>query len=337
MPSLGLPQKTTPVYGLLAKLESSYGAATTTSTSTDGILLHEPFDFSRATIFNGERGGSNGNIGPWRPVPPGGFSGTGTPKIEMKGAGVAYSTSVLPPDIHVFMRASGHSATINTTASSESVTYAPEASNYASVYCEMYGRGEKWPVGRGQCDFSFSVDAGGIGIAEFPLSGVPTADPVDASVPSITYLYPTVNPPKMEGIAFSLTPAGASAVTTLFIRSISFAKNRAAGARADGNTTSGHQGFNLHRFNPELTVVMEQPAIATWNPWDSFKSAKANAITFTVGSTQYNRFVFTAGQAYLKGDPERAEDAEGVATITCKFRLASSTPIALDHYSVAWT
>lgn len=325
--------KNTLAFVFLARVEPTFGGAVTLDPALDAIHLADAFNFDNEPTFDGGRR-SNVSPGPFRRAQPGAFFATGTPTVQMRGrgAGNAYSATDVPPDIHQLLRASGHTAGFSSSPSPQWL-YLPTITTPASLAAEMYYVGEKQPLTKAYADFGFAFEAGGYGIASFPLRGVPGTI-VDAALPTPTFYNSLIQPPKAENIGFSITPEGGATLSTLKIRSVSFARNQDFAARTDANS-GGHQGFQHNGLNPVLEVEIEQPLQSTINFYSNFRQAVPNYIDFLVGSVQYARWRFTAPSATLMAEPEKG-DANGIATMTLRFQCTSTTPGAIDHYWLLW-
>ena len=320
--------KVVSILGLLGKVESSYGAGATLAAATEGILLVEDAVMALSYLHSGEHDFTAGTGGNRERGAPSGGEGQFTARVEARGSNAAYSSSEVPMDLHVLMRISGHSATVDTTPSSEKYTYDPVSSGFTSAAFESYARGEKYVMDSAYSDFGFTVEAPGFAIFEFGVRGVvaPGADITDVTLPSIT--YDTFQPPNAESASVSI-----GGFTTGKVRRLSFSKNLEISPRADMNTT-GHAGFTVGRRNPELEIQVEAEALATYNPYVDWDAGTAKAITFSVGATQYNKFDFTASKAILRNI---SLDADGpTALLNLTFGLYTSTPIANDDYSIVF-
>src|ERR1035437_3562385 len=107
---------------LLAKIEASYNSGGTLSTSTDGVQVATLPEFDLAYSFDGARPTPPGTSGGQLRTMPSGRTAKSKISIEAKGAGAAYTSASVPP-MHVFLRASGMSASI---VSGTSYTYVPD-------------------------------------------------------------------------------------------------------------------------------------------------------------------------------------------------------------------
>jgi hypothetical protein len=314
------------LYGLLIKLEASYNAGGGVAAATDGVLLMEPADLSIGYVHEGERGRAPGSGGRLRRGRPSGKFGETTLKVEGRGRGSAYGASALP-EVHALMRLSGHNAVVDSTLSSEKVTYTPASAlaDFGSGVAEGYARGQKYPLTGIYADFGFTIDGPGFLVFEFPISGL-VGTVADASVPAIT--YSGAEPPKAVSIA--LTIGAFSPV----VRSVSFKANRKRSARADVNAP-GHKGFSMGSREPEMEIVVEAAALATFDPYAARDQATQYAVELTVGDTQYNRMKFTAAKAQIANVVDGEDEETALWTLTMP--LAPSTPVANDDYEFAFT
>lgn len=316
------------VWGMLAKVEASYGAGATMTTTADGVLLSEEALAELSFLHDGAHAPAAGAGGFWLPDAPSGKSVKFSAKVEGRGSGTAYAAAMVPPDIHTLLRASGHSATITTTGGSESVVYAPitpPVTAATSAALTLYTRGQKWDVTGAFADVGFEIDAGGFMVFNFDVQGL-VAAPTDVTLPSIT--YSAVQPPKAASLVCTIGG------TTHVVRRIVFKKGAVISPRADAAASGAHAGFAFGRRSPTLTVTFETPALATQDIYADQLAGTARAIAITVGSTQYKRLKFAAANAVIMADGIK-ESADGaVALVEVTYRLAQSTPAADDDYSI---
>lgn len=334
-------EKQTLDHGLLLATEASYGAGGSLAGTDDAVLVEEPVEIVPSYAGSGERGPSVGRGGPWQKAPPvGRFAEGFTIPVLVRGADEAYSSSIFPSDIHVPLRISGHDVSTDSSAGTESQTYTPtvDASSYASGVVESYTRGELQTVEGVLGSLSMEFEDSGFLRADVECSGLVTTDPTDASVPSLT--LDTHQPPKGENLQLSV-----GNLTAGRIRSLTFNQNRAIGPRLDRNASDAHGGFHGGAIDPELQVEIEATALSTASPpheassidpYELYALATVLEVSFTIGSTQYNRMTFTASQAQISAEPEKGEDAEGVALWTLTFQLGQSSPGAGDWYTITF-
>lgn len=328
-------------WGVLAKLESSYLAATTLAAATDGVLVVERPEVERGYVHDGRRAGRPGASGAFRNVGKSGRSGSTSLAMEAAGPGTAYGASNLP-NVHTLMRAAGYDAAVVTTSGAEKVTYSPSADgSWASAALELYARGVKNALSGVYADeLTISGDAGGIPRWVFGCMGVMAALPTDASVPSITWAG-----------AQAADPAKAEALTVLIgnfsparVRSFEYRWRRNVAARAMDNTAGTHGGFTPGaEREAQLEVVVEAATLATGSPYNTASTlnpgelaerASALAVSLVVGSAQYKRFKIAAATAQLAEDPDEIEGNSAMWRLV--FDLKPSAYGANDEVSVTF-
>jgi hypothetical protein len=322
------PSKFVIGYGLLAKLEASYNAGGSPSTATDGVLLEELAQLKFSYANDGARPAPPGTAGYQTRVRPSGRAVELTAKVAPKGAGAAYSASVLP-NVHALLRASGMDAVINTTGGSESVTYTPTplpSAGYGSDVMSFYGRQQLYLLQGMLGDWSLELAGPTVPVLTLAMKGLAPTQFSDSALPAITYPALSIDPPKATSIAFvygSVTPV---------VRRVSLKLARAINPRLDINA-GGHVGFAPGRRTPQLDVEVETAALAgaaDW--WNDFDTALGAAISFTVGSVQYNKYSITCAKAQLMQPPEESNDGE-VSITKLSFQLNPSALNASDEIS----
>src|SRR4051812_18130209 len=129
------------VYGLTALIEASYNAGGAPSTATDGIQLAELPELVPSYAQDGSRASPPATTGSQRRVPPTGKTAALTAKLEPKGAGAAYSASVVP-NFHTLLRMAGFDGVGSFTGGSEKWTYTPTPgpTGYGSGVINAYAR-----------------------------------------------------------------------------------------------------------------------------------------------------------------------------------------------------
>jgi hypothetical protein len=335
-------EKVITLYGLLGDLESSYGGGATLTAADDAILLADKIDVPIMAAVTGERGPAPGVGASFARVQPRGWY-TEFPLIVIaRGAGSAYSTSVVPRDLHAALQMSGHSAVLDDTGGSEQYTYAPVSAldDFESAAFEGYSRDEMIELVGAYSDFIFDIDGASFMRCEFPLRAVVDALPVDTALPSMTYQDLTVIPPTAVNLSIAL-----GNFTGARSRKIRFQANRNVfGPRIDQNAASNPlAGFGIGRRNPTIEWTIEQTALAT-SPYhaaaaiDPYRLRDAGtelAFSFTLGSAQYNRIVFTASQVQVVD--VRSEEDDEAALWTLALECHTSDAVTDDDYQIELT
>lgn len=314
-------EKTITIIGALAKVEASYAAGATFSNTTDGFELAE---WSQVTVEyddNGIRTNPPSSAGYIKKAAPSGGRGSGAMRTEIKGAGAAYSASVLPKGFHAMAQASGYTATITTTGGSEKVEYA--VTNYPTVAwgsdaLELYARGTKYPFSGVYADLEIGAEGPGFAYATFNWQGI-LGTIADANAPTITYIT-AVTPPKSAGSGIFTFGNFVNAK----IRSWKFILGREVFAR--GNMSGA--GLGAGRITPQLEVTIETTALTTTpfhaasaiDPFNLFSAATDAALQIAIGATQYNKYKLVSTSAQLMAPPAESEDGQ-VALTTLTFQL----------------
>jgi hypothetical protein len=297
-------------YGFLAKLEASYNAGGSLSTSTDGVLLEELMKFKPDYANNGARPMPPGTSGYQKRVAPSGRFVPFPAKVAPKGAGAAYSSSVTP-NIHALLRACGMTATGSFTGGSEKWEYAPDiiTATPASLVGSIYGRGQLYPVQGILGDFTYSFKAGEVPVVDFAFKGLMPSAITDVSLPTITYPALSIDPPK--AVNTTLTFAG---VSTHIVRELTLKWGRPLNPRLDANV-GGHAGFGFGPRTTTLDVTIETPALSVFDPHNVFDQGfSVGNWSFAVGTVQYNRYSMFGNAAQLTAPPE--EDEDGKVSLT---------------------
>lgn len=336
--------KTRNAWGFMAKVESSYGTPATLVGSNDGVLLSqrpEP-DFSQY-LDEGDRGRAPGGA----PRPRAAMSGRfGSLRLmsEMIGGGAAYSASVFG-SIHTLLRGCGLEATGSFTGGSEKWTFAPEIgpSGLDSLTMEAYLDGQLYKLSGAYG--SFEVGAEGPAVPEWDFNFMGLADkPTDVAIPAISSYPPATRlPAKSLGIGFTL-----GTFTAAVMRRWRFIQNREHdAARANQNTSAGHQGFTPGGYNPILEVTIEKVTLATSGPYHTSSTLNPYELKelgtqlickLDVGSTQYNRWKLGAGltggeaQAQIVGVEDGEEGPTSTWDLTIEFKSSSYT--ANDAFAI---
>jgi hypothetical protein len=306
-------QKLVDLFGLMVKAEATYKAGATMVLADDGVELFEPTQMSLTPIHTGERGNNPATGATRTKAPAVAFAGEWSPRFEFRGPGAAPSASVFAKDIHTYLRASGHKATLTAGTKWDYIPAASQA-DMVSVAAELYAREQKYVAIGCYADMELAVDQDAGVFFTFPTKGVVDADPTDVVVPAI--IYPTLVGPRAVNLV--LTVGG---VALVGVQSVKLTAGRTVFVRKDLNAT-GHGGFGLSvTRQPRLEVLAEAAALATYNPYGDHRAATARALAFTIGTAAFNRLKFAAPNAQLVEAP--GEDTNESAALT---RLVFALP-----------
>ena len=318
--------KTRLIYGALVKAESTYGTFVAPAAATDGVPLAEYPELTLEYGRDGELGPAPGTGGQLIRVVPSAPQVRVPLKIQSRGAGVAYSPAVHAPE-HALILASGFTVATTTTSGSEKDTYTPTPGpgSHTSVSAEFYTEGEKWQVNGGYAVWQYEVENGRPALWTFETRGRLQADPTEDTTTAKTIVYGTVKPPIAAPLTVTL-----DGTSTLVVEKIVIESGRELHPRV-----SGQYGFHPGRRAPRLTLTIERPLFATKNFWNLWKNGTEFQVTFTIGSTQYNRDVWTLAKAQVIEVRASGDGARSMLEVTCA--LASTTPIANDDIKLEKT
>lgn len=328
------------IIGLTGKLEGSYGAGGSLSVTTDGIQLAETPKLSLAYGFDGSRPAPPGSTGYQRRARPNGRTGTVPLKVEVKGAGAAYSSSVVP-SIHILARIAGLEAALTATGGAEKYVYTrtPGPVGYASGVFNAWARGELYPLTAAYADWEMGGDDTGVVYFSATVQALVGAITDALTPPAITYPLAGVLPP---------TSAGASLFTfgsfvNANLRKWKLKGGRSISPRLNQNAAGGHAGFAVGRSTPTLEVTFETPALTTTpfhaasalDPYNLFDSATELAWSLVIGATQYNKCTAAGAHAQLMAAPQTDEDGD-VVTTTLQLQLNPSAANLADELALTF-
>lgn len=329
-----VPDRINQIIGFLAKEEANYGVAEVLSNSADGFNPYIGDGDPEAPaaleyVFDGALGRSAMTLAPQRRTTPAGRARQGSIQVLPKGAGTAYTVSVLPPnEVHRLLKGSGFDATFSASPTPQwSYTPTPAGTTYTGLTLRQFTQGSQYDHTGVLMDLSFETQGLGVPVFTFNYRGIASL-PADQSQPAITLQATTVVPPIASAIVGTI-----GAFTGATIRRVAFRSNRSIDtARVAQTIAGGHAGFVPGGMEPELEIEIERPTRATFDPEAELQNATSRAIDVTFGATQYNRWRVSLPQAQLTAVTPGAEGP--LATVTLVYRGFASTPTANDHVSI---
>jgi len=323
------------VVGYLSKEESVYGTAVTLDNAVDGVLAYlaegdpeppTPIDY----VFPGDIGRSPGTLAPAMRAAPNGRFRQGVFRTLFRGRGALYSAPNAPPaEFHRWMKAAGFDATFSATPTPQYLyTPTPAGTTFTSLTHREFLQGSQYDQVGVIADWSFAAEGLGVPIHEFNWRGLVTTLPTDQALPAITYPFGAILPPVSAAVAETI-----GAWTAATIKSVRYASNRSIdNPRIAQNLAGGHAGFVPGMMAPELTIVVERTARATYNA-ESVRDAATSAEVFvTYGTVQYNRMRLRFPTAQLINVVPANEGP--VATMELTFRAHPSAPGLNDFVEV---
>lgn len=296
---------------LLAKIEDTYGIDSTPVVGTDAIL-HGALNLKH----NGQiltRDYYRSNLSPLEHVM-GQEHVELTFETEIKGAGAAYSASV-KPEIAPLLRGASFSETIDTAPGTENIIYAPVSTGLESLTIWVYLEGMIFKLVGCLGNAVINAEAGQYGKINWTFRGKISSI---ADLSFATGTFDSVKPPVCESVG--LTIGGyASATYTRFNGSL----NNVIALIGDMNSTDSVWGFKITNrdSNGGIDPLAQTEATRTW--WANFRAATAEALTLTIGATQYNKCTIAALKAQAMSIGIGDREGERVWDIPLRFAGSS--------------
>jgi hypothetical protein len=292
-------------FAIAAKEESTYGTENAPAFTADAFRVLEVPTVSLGALSMNERDNwVTGGLGGLRGAGGSGLLHTISGPAVFIGPGVAYDDATVWPNVHALLL-TAFSATVDTTPSSESVTYdiSDSPDTGLTVYTNFDGK-QFQTLGAVLSSLVIEGEAGKWPTWTFELMGIHDSI-AEADYPA-TVTYKSALPPLMANIA--MTIGSYSPV----IRSFSLDLGLEVALRGDGNAVNAHQGYRIVKRTPRLTATVEVDDAANYNPWDDFQNATARTIDLTIGGTQYNRFAIDIDEAAV-AEPPSSVDLDGLS------------------------
>lgn len=337
-------KKSMVVTGLTGRIEPSYATPAVIVPATDGILMAlSDRHAGLATLdylWPGDLGPAPGNRGnlPRRGAR-GRFLAVPIP-TRPRGPGAAYSATVLPSE-DVLQMSCGFARAIVTTPGAERVTYTPELPGTiapTSSTLEYFKRGEKWTSLGTLGTFEEVIDSGGPATRTWSMQGIGSPAITDEQIPpTIDYPLAGINPPRLAAVTLG-------AFTAIGVRRVTFNLGAELTARPDwvDAVHDGHGGFFISSLNPTLAIELETPSLVGTpfhaaggiDPYQMLQTAPTLAVSYTLGTVQYNTRTVEFPQAQLLSVEQGNDGAIALTTLT--FQATASKPGLNDLLSEVW-
>ena len=302
--------------GLMAKVESAYGTDPTPVANTDAVRVRGPLRLRVVPAFpNFREDVAFGSIiGEAPPGDPAGFMVEFDVDIELTGAGVAYSATVLP-QAHPFLIGSGMGAVVVTTAGSETVTYTMADTGHGSFTVWAYTEsGKLIKINGCRCTWSIPITAGELGVLRCTVSGLvnaPATGVTEADLASLT--YDSVKPPPFKGLSLAIVNAVDTWDPPRFQSATINAGVSVQRLDDASDAANGIEQFAISEIKPTFEINARSVALTDYDyvearGYSAAKPPLPHTIDLTIGSVQYNKCGLDVNVAYLESHPEPQED-----------------------------
>lgn len=307
---------------LLCKVETTKGTDAAPVVGSDLIIPLGDLKIGIPTSQDSGEGELKGTFGPGQAVTfkqamELAFDG----RVRGLGQGAA---SLVTPDIHGLMMASGHAVTTagNGTSTVRTATYKPTSvpANLKSSSVYLYDDGLLWKLLGAVNDLSFAASMDALKI-KAKIQGKYTAPTVVA--------LPTLTLPTQKLYRMTNTLCGLSDGSTLNIGAFTFD----CGVKVEEAYETGLQEFNVTDRSPSITI--DPRSVATAAEWTALTNATSFNIVATFTNEQAETLVFTAPKA-VPMEISRGDRA-GIVTSQRKFALKETAAAGDDQYSIVWS
>jgi hypothetical protein len=302
-------EKSIELSGLMAREEvGGYGVLPTLIPATDGVQVAEAPQFTAAYLDDGDRPNAQGTLDRQSKSPPSGRTASGSVVMEAKGTGgTVYSASVVPPDVHAFLKACGFVATFSATPTPQWTYSLNQAvTGLTSLGLAAFGGGERWNIRGAFGTMALAIENGVAGRFTFAMTGIMDT-PTDDTI-STTIVYPSlaIVPPKCEAIGLNI---GNFLVPKISRVSLDMARTVAPYRNLN---VAGGVGINTGRRVPVWRVSLHKTQLvgapfhttAGVNPYELLMPTDGSAppvvsIGATIGNTQFSRYRVSSPQCQV--------------------------------------
>ncbi len=293
--------------GLLAKKEVTYALDPVPTAALDGVRVTERVWEAVGPTHafeNLQDDVASGTLFPIAPAQPRGRMQDFTITWDARGAGAAYSVTVLP-EADPLLQACGLVRVDDFAVSAENVTYSPADTGHASCTVYAYAGGVLYIYVGCRGRLRIPISAGGLARFVFEMQGIMTAVPVTTVLPAVTYdsvtAPPSVNMALTVGAwspeSFSLELDGGQSIERL----------------DSVNAAEGIETFEIVSFEEAAMAIQARTTVlATYNPYADVRARTSRAIAIQAGTVQYDKWDVAVLNAYAN-DPNHTVNNAVVA------------------------
>lgn len=301
---------------ILAKVESNYGTDAT-PTGTDGVLAVNavrPDPRFESVVRNAQKA----SLGKLPPISALGGNDPGASiafDVEIRGAGSAYSTTVLPK-VDPLLKACGLTGSVS---SGTSVTYSPVSTGIpgVTIYAYMDGQLFKFVGCRGNA--RLTMKAGQCALWSFQFEAL-SANLSDASLVTGTYEVGNTVPPVWlkYGTVNALGIGTAPYAAVVQSAEVNLGNN--IQIQPNANTASGRGEVIITERDIQGSMDPELVAVATYPFFADATGAVQKALAIQVGTAQFNRLIVNASR--MVPASLSVQERAGKRTFSMPFKLA---------------
>lgn len=297
------------IYAILAKIETTSGVDAVPDPATDGVrtvgipTLNLDYleagtrdDVQNGVLINADRTEAAGRFA------------TIDISLEVKGGGTAGSA----PETDALLRMAGFAKTVT---GGVSVRYSTidTALETGTLYC--YSAGKLFKLVGCAASMKVSADAAKRGIYTFSVKGKVVSDPTEAAVPALT--LSTVTPPLFHSVTASIGAWTSADADPLVIKNATIDLQNTVAERPSAGATDGLIGFVVSDRKTQQTMVVEVPALATF---DAIAQSKLGGTSqpvsqWQIGTAVGNRMKVFTGKWSLRAPKYGAQNSVVTQTL----------------------
>lgn len=288
--------------GLLAKEESPYGSDPTPAINVDGVRVVGRLwpQLGDEFAFPNERDDvAAGSLTEPIPAVPRGHVINLDFSVELKGAGAAYATGSVVPEVDPLLVSCGLGREHDDTASSETVTYTPADTGHLSCTIWAYAGGKLYKINGCRGNMIWDMAAGELGRLRFVMQGM-VASIAETAQASIT--YDSVESPAVISMGLAIqgwSPNFAKASLDLGNEVVRL---------DDGNGADGVEGFFIGDRRMRFMLSARGEDFSDVNPNAIHAARTIQTIAATLGSVQYNKCGIAVTDSRIWTPPDPVED-----------------------------
>lgn len=288
------------IFGVLVKIETT-PLTDAAPTGVDAVRVVGIPTLRYDFLENGLRDDVvTGQLGVAERAIPAGRFGTIDLTLEVRGAGAAYSPSVVP-EADALLRMSGCGRTITTTSGSESVLYTTldTGNETGTVYC--YSANKLFKLVGCVATLKLSAEAAKRGMWTFSVTGKMVSDPTEVALPALT--FSSVLPPLFHSSTATIGSWSSSAGSDpLVLKSAGVDFGNTITDRASAGAVDGLAGYLVSDRKVRQDMTVEVPLLSSF---DIFAAAKATGAsnplsTWQIGTVKYNEMKVQTGRWALE-------------------------------------
>lgn len=295
------------IFGVLCKIEPTSGTDSVPVPGTDAVRVIGIPTLNYGFLESGMRDDAQtGRLIPADRTEPAGRYGTIDIPLEIKGAGAAYSASVLP-EADAFWRMSGFARTLDVTGAAEFVRYTTLDLGMETATLYLYAANKLIKMVGCVAAPKLSGEALKRGIITFTVTGKIVSDPTEAALPALT--LSAVKPPLFHTGATAIGAWTQSSGSPLVVRKADLDFGTQVSDRPSAGATDGLIGYLVTDRKTRQTLLVETVPLATFDPFAMAKTAGSGlpVSSYQFGTIQYNRMKVVTGRWALEAPGDGAD------------------------------